>query len=68
MALVQTVLGPTDTEEDCAIWMIDWWHKEHLERRIACPYAKYNCYPASEARYLSVEEFEKDTGETFPEP
>ena len=46
-------------EETLGDWMIEWEQKERIKLRIACPELGY---PASEARYASVEEWEAATG------
>lgn len=51
-------------EDGAGNWMIGYWRKCKVAARIACPEAGY---PASEARYLSIEEWEKATGKDFYE-
>lgn len=49
-------------EEGIGNWMIGWMHEMMVKEHIACPELGY---PASEARYGSIEEWEKATGLVF---
>lgn len=49
-------------EEGVGNWMIGYMRECMVKARIACPEAGY---PACEARYLSIAEWEKATGKDF---